>query len=98
MINSKYQQKLFPNSVICYFAHLGSESRPVIGSKDKRPASADFDDHHSKKLRGELINYDHHEGNNKILHDASNPVHFLIIIITISSNVIGASAAYTVWH
>lgn len=54
--------------MIFVILHLGPESRQVMATGYKRPASTDFGDRHSKKVRGELINYDHHEGTVKILH------------------------------
>ena len=62
--------------MIFVILHLGSESREVMATGHKRPASTDFGDRHSKKVRGELINYDHHEGTVKILHVPNDLVHF----------------------
>ena len=62
--------------LISYCAPLGLESRPVIATGDKRPASTVFGDHHSKQFREELINFHHHEGNIKVLNDMNFLVHF----------------------
>ena len=69
-------KEAYSNWSICYCAPLGLGSRPFIAAEDRRPASTMPVDDYSKQFKRELLNYSHHESNNKMLNYVNFFVHF----------------------
>ena len=61
----------YSNWLICYCVLLRLGRRPVIATRDKRPAFTVLGDHDSKQFRGELIDYHHSKGNIKMFNDVN---------------------------
>ena len=61
----------YSNWLICYCVLLRLGRRPVIATRDKRPAFTVLGDHDSKQFRGELIDYHHSKGNIKMFDDVN---------------------------
>ena len=61
----------YSNWLICYCVLLRLGRRPVIATRDKRPAFAVLGGHNSKQFRGELIDYHHSKGNFKMFNDVN---------------------------
>ena len=61
----------YSNWLICYCVLLHLGRRPVIATRDKRPAFPVLGDRDSKQFRGKLIDYHHSKGNIKMFNDVN---------------------------